>query len=646
MKKQFVAGGALAAVMLTLAAKEPVVMTVNGVDVPLSEFEYLYNKNSRQQVEPQSLSDYVEMFKLYKLKVADALNDKLDTLPSYVREMQQYRAELAEPYLADSVFVNKMVDEAMARAPYEVEARHIMLFRRPNESAAQMATLDSIRTALKNGANWDELAAKYSQDNQSASNGGFMGYIAPGTGLPYQLEVAIFDTPEGQISDIIDCSGTLHLVKGGKRRATRGKVSAAHILKLVPPGVSPENEARIKATVDSIYQIVSAHPERFGFEALNNSDDKGSARNDGRVGWFTAGKMVPEFSDATFALKDGEISKPVRSKFGWHIIRRIESNPVALTRDEQMGNTVMAIRNPQDPRGKRYVEHQTETLMKKHKARMNTKGMDEIIGYMKANGIDSVFYDRFSAAPACDEAVMWIDGKVVPRKELLASMYRRPVPVPDVAVKQFETLLTWFVNNNLRKAEMDWLEANEPDYRNLLQEYREGSLLYEASNRKVWDKAARDSKGLEKYFNEHRDDYKWNVPHAKGYLVQALNDSVAAEVRALMDATPTDSLVAKVRKQYAKVATIDHISVAKGDNAMVDYLVFDGPKAQPKMMNYTAMFMYGTRVIEQPEEAGDVRGQVTTDYQNALMDEWIETLKAKYPVVINQKALKKVKQQK
>lgn len=643
MKKQLVAGGALAAIMLTLAAKEPVVMTVNGVDVPLSEFEYLYHKNSRQQVEPQPLDEYVEMFKLYKLKVADALNDRLDTLPSYVKEMEQYRSELAEPYLADSLYINQMIDEGMTRAPYEVEARHIMLFKKQGQIAAQRATLDSIRQAVTAGADWNQLAAKYSQDAASASNGGLMGFIAPGTGLPYEFEEAVFSTPEGKISDIVEGGATLHLIKGGKRRPTSGRVLAAHILKLVPPGTSPENEARIKATVDSIYAIVSADPARFGIEAKNNSDDKGSARNDGRLPWFTAGKMVPEFSDAAFALADGEISKPVRSKFGWHIIKKLESNPEALTRDDEKMTILMAIRNPQDPRMGKYMRHQTDKLMKKHKARIDEAGLADVKAYMATNGLDSVFYDRFSSSPEGDVAVMWIGKTPVPRKEMLKGMHRRPIPKADVAVSQFASYFDWFVNSQLRRAEMDWLEANEPDYRNLLQEYREGSLLYEASNRKVWDKASRDSKGLEKYFEQHRADYRWDRPHAKGYLVQALNDSVAGVVREMMDKTPVDSLVAKVRKLYGGVATIDHISVAKGDNAMVDYLIFDGPKAQPRMMNLKAMFMYAPRIIEQPEEAGDVRGQVTTDYQNALMEEWVAGLQRKYPVVINRKTLKKVK---
>ena len=119
MKKIVLAGIGMGAMALAFAAKDPVIMTVNGVDVPKSEFEYLYNKNSQQQINPQSLDDYVEMFKLYKMKVADARAEGLDTLASFRKESEQYRHELAEPLLADSAFLNSLVDKAYERSKEE-----------------------------------------------------------------------------------------------------------------------------------------------------------------------------------------------------------------------------------------------------------------------------------------------------------------------------------------------------------------------------------------------------------------------------------------------------------------------------------------------------------------------------------------------
>ena len=179
MKKPILTGVGLAAVLLAYAAKDPVIMTINGEDVTKSEFEYLYNKNSQQQINPQTLDEYVEMFKLYKMKVADAKVAGLDTTAKFRKEAEQYRHDLATPYLADSVYLNQLVDEAYARSRKEAVAKHIMFFKSPNpEHNLQMkAKADSLKQVLDNGGNFEELARQYSQDKRSAVKGGTMGYI-------------------------------------------------------------------------------------------------------------------------------------------------------------------------------------------------------------------------------------------------------------------------------------------------------------------------------------------------------------------------------------------------------------------------------------------------------------------------------------
>ena len=168
-------------------------------------------------------------------------------------------------------------------------------------------------------------------------------------------------------------------------------------------------------------------------------------------------------------------------------------------------------------------------------------------------------------------------------------------------------------------------------------------MLFEISNRNVWDKANRDKEGLEAYFQAHKDKYKWSNPKFKGMVIYTTNDSVNNLVKeALKDVAP-DSVVAKLKKQFKRDVRIERLLVEKGENAIVDELVFDGPKATPKDKRYTRYFMYEGKVIAQPEEAADVRGQVTSDYQAVLEDEWVKSLKSKYPVVVNQKVLKMVK---
>ncbi|MDE6633103.1 MAG: hypothetical protein K2K23_08910, partial [Muribaculaceae bacterium] len=180
-------------------------------------------------------------------------------------------------------------------------------------------------------------------------------------------------------------------------------------------------------------------------------------------------------------------------------------------------------------------------------------------------------------------------------------------------------------------------------YRNLLNEYREGSLLYESSVREVWDKAAKDEDGLNEYFNAHRDEYKWTKPHVKGILVQAANDSVASLVRASLREISDDNGFKALKKQYIGKASMDKVLVEEGQNAMVDNIMFGGEPVTPSNKKYTVYFIFDPKLLDAPETMSDVKSLVTSDYQNKLEHDWVENLKSRYPVKVNEKVLKKVK---
>ncbi len=219
MKNKILVGVGLSACAIAWAAKDPVIMTINGVDVPKSEFEYLYHKNSQQQLAPQPLEEYAEMFKVYKLKVADAKACGLDTTESFRKEMQQYRRELAAPFMADSAYINKLVAEAAARALEDVEASHIMMLKTRDaaENRRLRLRLDSLRQELIAGADFTDLALRYSQDRSVVNNKGYMGFISSGR-FPYEFETAAFTTPEGEISEVVESPAGYHIVKAGRHR--------------------------------------------------------------------------------------------------------------------------------------------------------------------------------------------------------------------------------------------------------------------------------------------------------------------------------------------------------------------------------------------------------------------------------------------
>ncbi len=573
-RKHLAALAIIAGTAFCASAKDEVIMTVNGVDVPRSEFEYLYHKNQQQQVDPQSLDEYAEMFKIYKLKVADALAQRLDTAASFRREMNQYKSELAAPYMTDSLFINSLVKEAYDLSREEVEAFHIMLAKgdTQEDNKAVKAKADSIRGVLLGGGDFAELAAKYSIDRASSNAGGRMGYIVSGR-FPYAFEKAAYTLTPGEISEIVESPQGYHILKGGKHRPARGTVLVEHIMKMVPPTASAEEQAAAKAFIDSIYNVVVANPEKFEDLARELSDDKGSGRQGGKLNWFGAGMMVEPFDSASFAIQVNEISQPVKSQFGWHIIRKLDAKAPA-TLDEMKPGVLKRIANPQDERYALVGKNLINNLRKKHKKLLQKQDLD-------------------------DQALM--------------------------------------------EVEYEWLYANEPEYRNLLNEYREGSLLYEASLREVWDKAAKDNDGLTDYFNAHKDEYKWTKPHVKGILVQATNDSVAGLVRTALREISDDNGLKALRKQFVGKATIDRILMEEGQNPMVDNVIFGGDPVKPSNKKYTVYFIFEPKLLDAPETMTDVKSLVTSDYQNQLERDWVQALKSRYPVTVNEKVLKKVK---
>lgn len=501
---------------------------------------------------------------------------------------------------------------------------------------------DSIHELLKNGADYAELASQFSVDRGSNSNGGRMGYITEGR-FPYAFEEMAWKLQPGEISDVVDSGQGFHILKGGKHRPARGTVLVEHIMKMSRPDATPEQAAKAKASIDSIYAAVKADPSKFEELAIQLSEDPGSAQNGGKLNWFGAGMMVEPFDSASFAIAVNEISVPVRSAFGWHIIKKLDAKgPASL---EQMKPALLKRMNsPQDPRSLMIHQNLISNLSKKHKAQLNDKNIATICADVIQNAPDSTW---FAMAKQPNGLGALEIAKIGKNNILLSDFANQQTPMTitngEEATEMLKEMLEAYFDKRLIETEQDWLYANEPDYSNLLNEYREGSLLYEASLRKVWDKAAKDTEGLNDYFASHKGDYKWQKPHVKGILVQASNDSVADLVRNELKNMKDITDLKSIRKQFAGKATMERILMEEGKNPMVDNAVFGGEPVKPSNKRYTVYYVWEPRILNAPETMEDVKGLVTSDYQNQLETDWVEGLKAKYPVSVNKKVMKKVK---
>lgn len=622
-------------------ANDKVLMKVNGHDVKVSEFLYLYNKNNSQQLQPQTVDEYVDMFVDYKLKVADAEAAGIDTTAAFRAEYAKFRNELAAPYLRDKSVEDALLNEAYSHFNKEVSVSHIMIpvNRSLGFDAMAQAHIDSIRVAIVAGEiSFEDAAEKYSVDTPTAKKGGMMGWLPVGR-FPWAFEKAAYDTPVGGVSPVLDSGFGLHIVKVNAERPARGEVHVAHILKMTRD--LPENQvAAQKLAIDSIYNVLIGGAD-FADVARTESQDPGSARNGGDLGWFGGGVMVAEFDSVAFALADGEISRPFPTSFGYHIIKRFDHRGVEPF--EQAREKLMAAM-ARDGRADEPRKARLKQLAEKYHVTM-----------LKANSM--ALNHRLSHAPvdSVTLAVLAVDTTPLARvgeAEITVAEAFAPISSMTFAngaslAASIDKSVQTIVDNLLTEKEINQLEVDNVDYRNLINEYRDGILLFEISNNNVWDRATKDREGLEKFFRDNASRYTWDAPRFKGYVIFAANDSILGEAIRYADTLSTDdpeTFVADIRKQFGKNIKIERVIAAKGENPITDFLAFGGEKPEAKNPRWSSYSAYKGRVIDRPEEAADVRGAAATDYQAQLEQQWLKQLHKRYPVKIDKKILKSVKE--
>lgn len=636
---------ALGGLSLSAGAKDtdPVLMTVNNKPVKLSEFEYLYQKNNAQQLTIQPVEEYLDLFVVYKLKVADAEAAGIAENDAFVNEFAGYRRDLSEPYLTNQAVRDSLVRNIYERMKSEVDVSHIMV-EIPFSAADKVqkkAFLDSLRSEIIAGnADFNTVADTYSIDPGVRKNHGHMGYIVAGM-FPYTFEDAAYDTKVGDISPVIETPFGYHIVKVNGTRPAQGQVKVQHILKFTR-GLNDEDIAKKKTQVDSIYTLLKNGAD-FDDMARRESDDTGSARNGGNLDWFSTGRMVPEFEATSFALANGEVSEPFTTAYGYHIVKRLDWKQIDSFEDLSVNINAMIDR---DERQLIPVKAKTRELRAKYNATINSKTAEEVHNLITANGqLDSALVAQLTKDERVIISLSGDNGDITVGDvfEALPQHFNSlgAADANALIADRLETL----ADEAAIEAERDNLALENVDYRNLLNEYRDGMLLFEISDRNVWTRSKTDKEGINAYFNANKAKYtNWTAPKFKGYVVFATSDSIreAAQNYLAANNIDNDKLIETLRKEFDKNVKVERVLAAEGDNAIIDGLAFGKPAPTPTG-KWAFYFAHNGKIIDQPEEVADERGLVTTDYQNILEDEWVKSLKKKYPVKINKKVLKQYK---
>lgn len=640
MKKTAIAAIALALGSAAFAAdNDPVLMSIDGHDVRLSEFEYLYNKNNTQQLQPQTLDDYLQMFIDYKLKVAEAEHAGLDRTPEFRTEYNNFRSDLAKPYMIDSAVINALVDEAYGFYTTDVRVSHIMLPPTPGAAAA----LDSIRSAILAGTTtFEAAAAANSMDRGSSNRGGYMGYVMPDR-LPYPFVKAAHSTAVGEISPVVNSGFGEHIIRVEERKPAEGQVLVEHIL-LLTRGKSPAAADSIHGVIDSLYNVAVAGAD-FADLARRFSEDPGTRAQGGRLPWFGHGAMVAEFDSVAFAIPAGTISQPFSTSFGYHIINKLDAKPIE-SYAEMRPRLLEAVNG--DERAEQSREAIINRELDRFHAHLVEKGFRQARRVMeRCGGYDSTAIARLRGM---NNVVAKYDGGKVTLADAMGSVAVTASTNIDDAINLIKGAAWGITRSRVMESYRDDLARENADYRNLLNEYRDGILLYEISNREVWEKAARDTVGLNEYFHANIDRYAWDQPRFKSYIIFAASDSLLGVALNYADsigdlaATAPTQFTAAMRNHFGRDVRVERVIASQGENAITDYLAFGGPRPSADQAGrWVAYAPYRGHLITVPEEAADVRGAAITDYQTELERRWVEGLRAKYRVSLDRNVFDRLK---
>lgn len=473
--------------------KSKTLVTINEENITVADFKRVYEKNldAIDNKEAKDVTNNLELFINYKLKVKEAYELKLDTLPSYKKEIETYKNELAAPYLQDTTFLDKMVKDVYFRVKNKVKAKHILIRTakdaRPKDTIKAYNKILKIRNRILAGEDFEKVAQETSEDNSARDdaksgrkgNKGNLGYF-DAFKMVTPFEDAAYNTKVGQVSKPFRTQFGYHILKVDDLKPSEGEIEAAHILILDTTDVG-------KKKIFEVYEKLIVN-NSFEELAKQYSEDNGSKNRGGKLGKFGTGRMVKPFEDAAFSLqKEGAFSKPFKTRFGWHIVKLIKKHPVKPFKEleKELRNKI---------KNSARMQMSETAVINKLKATYNIVENEAAKKILDRKNIRAIPKDSLQIM------MFSINDKKIKQEDFIDYIKnRRNQPI--------FTLFEMFKNQEILTYYKENLVNTEPEYAYILKEYEDGLLLFELMQDKIWNKSTKDTLGLQNYFEKHKANY-------------------------------------------------------------------------------------------------------------------------------------------
>ncbi len=620
--------------------------TAGGDKVTVSDFQYVYNKNNvnnQADYSEKSLRDYLNLYENFRLKVKEAEALHLDTISSLKTELEGYRKQLAKSYLTDREISDKLITEGYERSKTEINASHILVKcdenANPADTLAAFKKILALKKRLDKGEVFEKVAKENSEDPSAKTNEGNIGWFTV-FGTIYPFETAVYNLKPGEtgITPVRTEFG-YHLVKVNQVRSARGQVHVAHLLIRFPENATLAQKDSVKKQIENVYGLISSGKLPFEEAVKTFSDDKATRVKGGELQWFGSGtsiRMVPEFEDAAFGLqKDGDITKPVMTQFGWHIIKRLEKREMPSFADAKADVKKKVERDSRSQVAK-------SVLVERIKKENGFSQFPDIKSSFVSKLDSAIFKGNWradSALRTSSKSLFVLAGKDYTTNDFADYIEKNSKKRSD---KNKDALLNeyydGFVNAKCLEYEESMLETKKPDFKNLMKEYKDGILLFELMDRMVWTKAVKDTTGLEAFRKNNEQKYLWN-DRAEAVIFNCNDKKICDAAYKLAAKKSPAEIKAKLNKDGEKA----HISTIEGKYEKGAYDVVDktnwkvGLNPIAKLNDSSYQFILIKQIAKpEPKTLKEAKGYIVSDYQEYLEKTWLADLRKKYPIEVNE----------
>jgi len=623
---------------------ESILFSIGNQNIMLSEFQYIYeknNKNDKNFYSDTSVREYLNLFVNFKLKVAEARNVGIDTTEKFKNEFKTYRDQLTKPYLTDKKATDKLIAEAYERMKEELRASHILI--RLNEDAPQdevdkaLAKINDIYKKANKGEDFSKLALELSEDPSAKMNSGDLGYFSV-FHLIYSFENVAYNTSVGKISKPFRTEFGYHILKVTDRRPYQGQIKVAQILLAYDENAADADKEKIKSSIFEIHKKIK-EGESFDNMVKLYSDDERTKNNNGVLPEFNSFSFnIPDIiKEQAFKLKNiGDVSEPFETNYGWVILKKLDLK--GLKPFEEMENYIRS-KVRKDSRS----EMSNLSLIESLKKQFSFKEYPKNLQAFKANVDTNILQGNWKANNVNANLPLFLIGK----KAYLTTEFAQYVEKNQKLLRfsnvdfTVSKLYENFVNESLMAYADQHLEENYADFRNLVNEYLEGMMLFEITDQKVWSKAMKDTLGQEEFYHKNISNYMWKMRvDAEIYICRS--EEVANNVVAMLNNNKSSDEIAEVENAKNPL----NVSYSKGkyeegeNKYLNNYFGKKGVFLAPEPETNTYRVINLTNYYDpEPKKLKEIRGIVIADFQSFLEEQWLKELKEKYPVKINSKIL-------